>query len=244
MDWSLKSIARMLLGFTVLACTIYVIYRGLGAKVPYQNPINGQTARNFFFHVPLWFAAMSMGYTSVVYSVLYLRKQDIKWDIRAHESARLMLLFGLLGLATGIVWSRVTWGADKGDFEPQAWWPWDPKQTSALICVLIYAGYMVLRRSFDEPGQRAKIAGVYNIFAAVSIYPLFYAIPKAMGGQHPNTGGDPTALKGLNSSQFGIFWLAVLGLICLAIWILDWRVRYRTAKLTLENLEDEQDSQR
>lgn len=227
------------MGAIVLACSTYVIYSGLSAKIPYQNPMNAQTARNFFYHVPLWFAAMLMGYTSVVYSILYLRKQDLKWDIRAHESARLMLLFGLLGLATGIIWSRVTWGADKSDFDPKAWWPWDPKQTSAMICVLIYAGYMVLRRSFDEPGQRAKVAGVYNIFAAASIYPLFYAIPKVMGGQHPNTGTDQTALKGLSSSQFLIFWLAVLGMICLAIWILDLRVRMRTAELALENLEDE-----
>lgn len=239
MAWSLKSIVRTLLGIMVLACTAYVVYSGLGAKVPYQNPMNEQTARNFFFHVPLWFAAMAMGYASVVYSILYLRKQDLKWDIRAHESARLMLLFGLLGLATGILWSRVTWGEDKGDLDPQAWWPWDPKQTSALICVLIYAGYMVLRRSFDEPGQRAKVAGVYNIFAAASIYPLFYAIPKAMGGQHPNTGTDQSALKGLNAAQFSIFWLAVLGMICLAIWIMDLRVRYRTAQVALQNMEDE-----
>ncbi|MFN8394717.1 MAG: cytochrome c biogenesis protein CcsA [Bacteroidia bacterium] len=238
MDWSAKSVARMLLGITALACIMYAIYAGLSAKVPYQNPINGQTARNLFYHVPLWFAGMLMGYASVVYSILYLRKQDLKWDILAHESARLMLLFGLLGLATGIVWSRVTWGDGKSDLDPQAWWPWDPKQTSAMICVLIYAGYMVLRRSFDDPGQRAKIAGVYNIFAAAAIYPLFYAIPKAMGGQHPNTGSDPTALKGLSSSQSGIFWIAVLGSMLLAIWILDIRVRYRKSLMAIETLED------
>jgi heme exporter protein C len=239
MDTSWKSIARTLLGITVLGCFSYAIYAGLSAKVPYQNPMNAQTARNFFFHVPLWFGAMLMGYTSVVYSILFLRKQDLKWDIRAHEAAKLMLLFGLLGLATGIVWSRVTWGADKANTDPQAWWPWDPKQTSALICVLIYAGYMVLRRSFDDNTQRAKVAGVYNIFAAASIYPLFYVIPRVMGGQHPNTGNDQSALKGLSSSQFSIFWLAVLGIICLSIWILDVMVRYRQTKMALEALEDE-----
>jgi heme exporter protein C len=239
MDTSWKSIARILLGITVLGCFSYAIFAGLSVKVPYQNPMNAQTARNFFFHVPLWFGAMLMGYTSVVYSILFLRKQDLKWDIRAHEAAKLMLLFGLLGLATGIVWSRVTWGADKQNTDPQAWWPWDPKQTSALICVLIYAGYMVLRRSFDDNTQRAKVAGVYNIFAAASIYPLFYVIPRVMGGQHPNTGTDQSALKGLSSSQFSIFWLAVLGMICLAIWILDVMVRYRQTKMALEALEDE-----
>jgi heme exporter protein C len=239
MDTNWKSIVRIVLGLTVLACFGYAIYAGLSAKLPYQSPMNGQTARNIFYHVPLWFAAMLMGYTSVVYSIMYLRKHDPKWDVRAHEAARLMLLFGILGLATGIIWSRVTWGADKADTDPQAWWPWDPKQTSALICVLIYAGYMVLRRSFDDAGQRGKVAGVYNIFAAVSIYPLFYVIPRVMGGQHPNTGNDQSALKGLSSTQSSIFWIAVLGMICLAIWILDWRIRFRQAQLAVEEMEDE-----
>lgn len=239
MDKGWKPIARIVLGITVLACFSYAIFAGMSATLPYQTPTNGQTARNFFYHVPLWFGAMLMGYTSVVYSILYLRKQDYKWDIRANEAAKLMLLFGLLGLATGILWSRVTWGADKADSDPEAWWPWDPKQTSALICVLIYAGYMVLRRSFDDQAQRAKISAVYNIFAAASIYPLFYVLPRVMGGQHPNTGTDQSALRGLSSTQFMIFWTAVLGIICLAIWILDTMVRYQQTKMALEALEDE-----
>jgi heme exporter protein C len=108
-----------------------------------------------------------------------------------------------------------------------------------MVCVLIYGGYLLLRRSFDEPGQRAKVASVYNIFAAASIYPLFYAIPRAMGGQHPNTGTDQTALKGLHPSQFEIFWIAVLAMVCLAVWILDLRVRYRTVESALESMEEE-----
>lgn len=234
-----KSIARVVLAVLALGCYAYAITAGLSAKVPYQNPINEQTARNLFYHVPLWFAGMLMGYTSVFYSIQYLRKSDLKWDVRAHEAARLMLLFGLLGLATGIIWSRVTWGADKGDWDPQAWWPWDPKQTSAMICVLIYAGYLVLRRSFDDPAQRAKVGAVYNIFAAASIYPLFYAIPKAMGGQHPNTGNDSSALKGLSSAQSSVFWIAVLGVMLLSILLLDLLVRYRTARLAVEALEED-----
>lgn len=240
MELNKKTILNGGLAFLAFSCIFFVIFKGLTAKVPYQNPMNEQTARNLFYHVPLWFAAMLMGYTSVVYSILYLRKQDQKWDLRAHEAARLMILFGLLGLFTGIVWSRVTWGAGKSDFDPQAWWPWDPKQTSALICILIYAGYMVLRKSFDEPGQKAKISSVYNIFAAASIYPLFYVIPKVMGGLHPNTGAEDTALKGLSSGQNSIFWIGVLGMIFLAIYLLRMRIRIRSLQFDMEALEDEQ----
>ena len=240
MELNRKTILNWVIGFLAFTCILYVIFKGFTAKVPYQNPMNDQTARNLFYHVPLWFAAMLMGYTSVVYSILYLRKQDMKWDVRAHEAARLMILFGLLGLATGIIWSRVTWGRDYANLDPQAWWPWEPKQTSALICILIYAGYMVLRRSFDEPRQKAKISSVYNIFAAASIYPLFYVIPKVLGGLHPNTGTDDSALKGLSSSQNSIFWLGVLGMVFLAIFLLRLRIRVRDLELKMEAFEDEQ----
>ncbi len=199
----------------------YAVVFGLTKTLPYQNANLGQTSRNVFFHVPMWFAMMVMGYTSVVYSVLYLRKAKPHFDLLAREAAKLTVLFGVLGLVTGAVWSRVTWGEALPATDPAAWWPWDPKQTSALICVLIYLGYFLLRSSFEEETQRAKIAGVFNIFAAASIYPLFYVIPKVLGGLHPNTGDQGSALVDMSSEFYSVFWPSVIGFICMSIWLLD-----------------------
>ena len=217
----------------------YALIQGLTQTLPYQSPNLGQTSRNVFYHVPMWFAMMAMAYTSVVYSIQYLRKGDLKSDLRAREAGLLTVFFGVLGLLTGIVWSRVTWGEAMPDTDPAAWWPWDPKQTSALICVLIYLGLFLLRMSFDEPQQRAKIASVFNIFAAASIYPLFYVVPKTLGGLHPNTGNQASALGTMSPEFYGVFWPAVLGFVCLAIAILDIRARLAVANHQLQEMYDE-----
>ena len=171
----------------------YAIIVGLSKVLPYQNANLGQTSRTIFYHVPMWFAMMAMAYTSVYHSIQFLRKMKPRHDILARESARLTVFFGLLGLITGSIWSRVTWGEALATSDPAAWWPWDPKQTCALICVLIYAGYFLLRVSFENVIQRAKVAAVLNIFAAASVYPLFYVVPKVLGGLHPNTGEQGSA---------------------------------------------------
>jgi heme exporter protein C len=180
-----------------------------------------------------------MGYTSVVYSIMFLRKGNLKADAKAREAAKLTVFFGVLGLVTGVIWSRVTWAEGLPDSDPAAWWPWDPKQVSALVVVLIYAGYFVLRRSFDEETQRAKIAAIFNIFAAASIYPLFYVVPKALGGLHPNTGDKGSALVDMSPELYAVFWPGVIGMVCLAAWILDLRSRMAVAQLELYDLENE-----
>lgn len=220
-----KSTWRTLNLILAIGLVTYALVRGLLHTLPYQSPNLGQTSRNVFYHVPMWFAMMLMAYTSVVYSIQYLRKGDLRSDLKAREAGKLTVFFGVLGLLTGIVWSRVTWGEAMPDTDPSAWWPWDPKQTSALICVLIYAGLFLLRSSFDEPVQRAKISSVFNIFAAASIYPLFYVVPKALGGLHPNTGNQSSALGSMSPEFYGIFWPAVFGFICLAVALLDLKSR-------------------
>jgi heme exporter protein C len=225
----------------VLAAVLvtYALVQGMLQQLPYQGPNLGQTSRNVFYHVPMWFAMMVLAYTSVVYSVIYLRTGNLKMDLRAREAARLTVLFGVLGLLTGIVWSRVTWGEAMPDSDPAAWWPWDPKQTSALIVVLIYLGLFLLRMSFEEPVQRAKVASVFNIFAAASIYPLFYIVPKSLESLHPNTGGKQSALGSMSVEFYGVFWPAVIGFICLGIALFDLRARAAVASLKIQEMYDE-----
>ncbi len=227
---------NMVLAFGLIT---YAIIFGLSATLPYQGPTNGQTSRNVFFHVPMWFAMMVMGYTSVVYSIKYLRGMNPRHDVLARESAKLTILFGVLGLLTGIVWSRVTWGQELDSTDPVAWWPWEPKQTAALICVFVYLGYFLVRNSFTDFGQRAKVAGVFNIFAGASIYPLLYVIPKVLPGLHPNTGGDESAIGTMSPGYYYIFWPAVIGFILTSVWLLDVRGRIAVVKHQINTLDDE-----
>lgn len=225
---------------------LYGIIYGMLAKLPDLPPLE-QSSRNIFYHVPMWFATLFMAGTSLVYSLRYLRLTDpeakvhvnpLLVDAKAREAALIAIVFNALGLATGIIWQRVTWGADTASTKFTAWWAWDPVQVCALLALLIYLAYFLLRSSFAEPTQRARIAAVYNIFAFATLIPLFFIIPKMLPGLHP------TAEKGsfiFNKSDISndfriILYPAMMGFVLLSIWLFEVRSRLSIAALRLEEL--------
>jgi heme exporter protein C len=171
---------------------------------------------------------------SVFQSIKYLRTFDPSNDILAKEAAFMGIFFGFLGLFTGSVWSRVTWGEAIPASDPTAWWAWDPKQTLALVAIMVYLAYFLLRSSFENHKDAAKISAIYNIFAAVSLIPLTLIIPKMIGGLHPGgSEGSPVFnTKDISNSFRIVFYPSIIGFICLGTWLTD--LRYRIAILHLK----------
>src|ERR1700743_3330955 len=118
--------------------------------------IPDETIRNLYFHVAMWFGMMILFIVSLVYSIKYLRTNNHIFDIYALEYAKTGIVFGAMGLATGSAWAGFTWGA---------FWSNDPKQLGAVIALLIYLAYFVLRNSVTDIDKSARIGAVYNIFA-------------------------------------------------------------------------------
>src|SRR4051812_23904235 len=141
---------------------LYTFSAGFFVKVPYIGNLY-ESIRNLFFHVPMWFAQIILYTTSLVYSILYLRKGNLKYDIYAVEFAKTGIVFGILGLLTGAIWANYTWGAP---------WSNDPKQIAVAIALLIYLAYFVLRNSMIDIDKRARVSSVYNIFAYFIYIPL------------------------------------------------------------------------
>jgi heme exporter protein C len=119
-----------------ILCIVLLLYNciaGLLVKLPevtaFETSNLYESMRNFFFHVPMWFSQFSLLTVSLVYSIKYLRNHTLVNDLNADEFARTGVLMGCLGLLTGMIWAKYTWGA---------WWSNDPKQTGAAIAVLIY----------------------------------------------------------------------------------------------------------
>jgi len=242
----MKSNAVLNIGYKVLAVllVLYALIYGLTAQVP-ELPNLQQSARNIFYHVPMWFTVIVLMGISVVESVRMLRLLDpdnpstdsfLGRDLRARESARLGVVFNILGLVTGMVWSRVAWAEDRPAAELSTWWVWDPIQVCALIALLIYAAYFLLRSSFTEPEQRAKISAVYNIFAFATLIPLFFVIPRMYEGLHPTAGkGSFIFDKSQISDEFRvILYPGMVGFILLSVWAYSVRTRLELVKLRLE----------
>lgn len=85
----------------------YTVIGGLIFDVPRLNILN-ETIRALHFHVPMWFGMIIMLLTSVIYSVKYLKSGDYTHDIKSVEFANTGIVFGLLGIITGMVWAQFT----------------------------------------------------------------------------------------------------------------------------------------
>lgn len=215
-------------GYKILSILLigYALLAGLLRDLPDMGGNMAQTSRNVFYHVPMWFTLYLLMTISVVYSIRYLLTGKPFTDIVAREAARTGILFGLLGLSTGIIWSRVTWRELIPSDSFAAWWSWDPKQTMVVVALMIYFAYFILRSGIEEPGARARISAVYNIFAAASLIPLTLILPRMLGGLHPGGDeGNPLENIRLSNEFRAVFYPSVLGFMLLAVWILELRVR-------------------
>lgn len=205
-----------------LLLVFYSIIAGFFIQVP-ELPVVHQTIRNLFFHVPMWFAMFCMFGNSLVYSIRYLSNTRLKDDLISCQSVNTGLFFGLLGLLTGSIWAKFTWG----DF-----WTNDPQLIGTSVSMIAYLAYIVLRRAIDETALRAKISSVYNIFAFMLLAIFMGLLPRlADSSLHPGKGGSPSPMGDLDPMMRLVFFPAAIGWILIAFWILEIRKRTRIIEL-------------
>ena len=140
-----------------------------------QEAAQGAIFKIIFFHVPMAITAMLCALVALIGSVLFLITRNFKFDSLAVSVTEVGLAFLAGNLITGSIWGRIIWGI---------WWTWDARLTSALLCWLLYAGYLMLRHAIEEPTQRATFAAVFSIFAFIDVPIVIFSI-KWWRTQHP-----------------------------------------------------------
>lgn len=132
----------------------------LGLYVVPPDAEQGDVQRLMYVHVPAaWLAFLSFGVVFAA-SVAYLRTGRIRWDRVAVASAEIGVLFCTLTLILGSLWGRPVWGT---------WWTWDPRLTTTVVLLLIYVGYLSLRRVADSPSRRAHWSAVVGVVGFVDV---------------------------------------------------------------------------
>ncbi|HTO14239.1 MAG TPA: cytochrome c biogenesis protein CcsA [Edaphocola sp.] len=206
-----------LLAVILIIATIII---GLLIPVPALNILN-ETIRNLFFHVPMWFGMMFFFGVSLFHAIKYLGNQNIKSDIKSEQYAKVGILYGSLGMITGMEWAQFTWGD---------YWSNDPKQLAAAISLLIYFAYLVLRSSIPDYDKKAKVAAVFNAFSFFIMIPLVIILPRLTESLHPGNGGNP-AFGELAPALRPMFYISVVAWILLGTWIATLGIRLKMITL-------------
>lgn len=207
---------------------LYALTAGLILEVPRLVVLN-ETIRNLFYHVGMWFSMLALFLGSIIYSVKYLRNPLQSFDEKAESAAKVGFFMGLLGLFTGMLWAKFTWGT---------YWTNDPKLNGTAVSLLAYLAYFVLRSSMEDPMKKGRIAAVYNIFSFVIMIVFIQVLPRLTDSLHPGNGGNPAfGQYDLDNNMRLVFYPAMIGWIGLSYWIWDIRTRIQVLKRQAENTD-------
>lgn len=183
-----------------------------------------ESIRNLHFHVPMWFTMIALMGISMWKSIKVLGSNSLDRDRESVAAVHIGLLFCALGLITGAIWARATWGA---------FWTNDVKLNGAAVTALIYLAYLVLRGSIPDTHKRARLAAIYNIFAFMLLVMFLFVVPRlnAIDSLHPGNGGNSGFDDlDLDNRLRVVFYPAVAGWILLGTWL--YNLRHRSLRIT------------
>jgi heme exporter protein C len=163
-----------------LTAILFAIAVGMVFFYAPTEAVMGDVQKVFYFHVATAWVGMLGFMAAMVVGILYLRTQDVKWDIAGLAAIEISLVFFFIAIIMGSIWARPIWNT---------WWTWDPRLTTATIVELIYAAYLMLRQGIDDPDRRARFGAVYAILGSISI-PLTFLSIRLLRTIHPIVIGD------------------------------------------------------
>jgi len=82
-------------------------------------------------------------------------------DSLSYRTITVCFLLLSVGLVSGAVWANEAWGS---------WWSWDPKETWALICWLVYAAYLHTRLIRGWQGRKPAFVAVAGLVVIAVCY--------------------------------------------------------------------------
>ena len=213
-----------LFSLTAMALIAWDLYRIFMVLPDEAN--QGAIYRIIYFHVPAAITAMVGFFIAMVGSALYLITKNLKFDSVAAAVTEVSVVYAAVNLVTGSIWARVIWGI---------WWTWDARLTSMLICWLLYAGYLMLRRATDEPTQRAGLSAVLSIFAFVDVIIVWKSI-EWWRTQHPAPVLSIRNGGGMAPGMESPLWWNVLAMALVAASLVLLRMRQESIRRELDAL--------
>jgi len=151
--------------------------------------------------------SMIIGVIALFLMLMTTSKNKIKMDLNIKELTiinELSLTVGLIMLTIGNflggMWANESWGR---------YWGWDPKETWALISIMIYAFVIHMRLI---PGLRSRwLFNLASIIAFASILMTYFGVNFYLSGLHSYASGDKIITP--NFVYYSIVFVALLGVV-------------------------------
>lgn len=127
-----------------------------------------------YIHVPAYFFGYMAILIAAVYAVMILFQKE-KYALsgtmikRMDNEVKIAFFFLTIGMITGGIWAYVSWGN---------YWAWDPKETWALINIIVLSFYFHL----NTPTKRKK--AVIILFALLTIGFTYWGVSFILSGLH------------------------------------------------------------
>ncbi|MDT7833423.1 cytochrome c biogenesis protein CcsA [Flavobacteriaceae bacterium S356] len=149
--------------------------------------------------------AMILGIVSLLLMIFTTAKNKQKMDLNIKELTiinEMAMTIGLVMLTIGNflggMWANESWGR---------YWGWDPKETWALISIMIYAFVLHMRL---VSGLRGKYTyNLWSIIAFASIMMTYFGVNFYLSGLHSYASGDKVITP--NSVFYSIGFVLILG---------------------------------
>jgi len=122
-------------------------------------------------------------------------------ELNAINEMSLMLGLVLLtvGNFLGGVWANESWGR---------YWGWDPKETWALVTILVYA--VVIHLRFIKALYTQFMFSVISLLAFTSVLMTYFGVNYYLAGMHSYAKGDPVPIPEFVPWSYGIVFIFIL----------------------------------
>ncbi len=222
---TLDGVFYALVGVTALSFIAEIFLVFLRAPIEARM---GIVQKIFYFHVPAAYAVYLGAGACFGGSLAYLIRPTDTRDAIARAGAEAAVTFGAIVLTTGPLWGAKAWGT---------FWTWDPRLTTELLSVLIYAAYLVLRSFAGDGAGERRFSAALGVLGAANLPIIHFSVQK-WGGQHPTviTGRGGGLQHPDMKLALGLGFLAFTLLAALLIWA---RARVELARSRLARDEED-----
>ena len=148
------------LWFLVAGLVLVLFGSAYGLLYAPEDRLMGDSVRILYIHVPTVWLAMG-GWTGIaIASIMQIVWRHPLAAVAARAVAVPGAVFTALGLITGSIWARPTWGT---------WWVWDGRVTSVLVLFFLYLAYIALANASGDKGGVSRVTASFGIVGAINI---------------------------------------------------------------------------